>query len=86
MASLYIKDQEANVMAERLANARGLTKTAAVKLALRRELERDAPITDGQRSTIEILEHFWRKHGIDGPSGPPADKAFYDSLNDEDEG
>jgi antitoxin VapB len=83
MASLYIKDEEANRLAERLAAERGLTKTAAVKLALNHELERLPPT--GRRPAIEVLEEFWSTHPLGQPTGREADKAFYDSLSDEDD-
>ncbi|WP_448662138.1 type II toxin-antitoxin system VapB family antitoxin [Sphingomonas sp. CJ20] len=85
MASLYIKDQEANALAERLAAERGLTKTAAVKLALRHELERSAgaaPAPD-RRPLRERMVDFWERHPLPDTLGPPADKAFFDSLSDE---
>ncbi len=80
MASLYIKDQEANTLAEQLAAARGITKTAAVKLALRHELERDAGSPPARRPMREVIEEMWREHGWTAPTGPEADKAFFDSL------
>ncbi|MEG8040813.1 type II toxin-antitoxin system VapB family antitoxin [Sphingomonas sp. LR60] len=83
MASLYIKDEETNRLAERLASVRGLTKTAAVKLALTHELERKAPCS--RRPAVTVLEEFWRTHKLGEPTGLEADKAFYDSLNDEDD-
>ena len=83
MASLFIKDEETNRLAERLAASRGLTKTAAVKLALTHELEREAP--RGRRSAVEVLEEFWQTHKLGEPTGLEADKSFYDSLNDEDD-
>lgn len=83
MASLYIKDGETNELASRLAAQRGLSKTAAVKLALQHELERDA--RPAPVSVEDILERFWREHPLGEPTGLEADKAFYDSLNDEDE-
>ena len=43
MGALYVKDDDARVMAEKLADRRGLTKVAAVKLALANELARDEP-------------------------------------------
>ena len=85
MASLYVKDGEANDLARELADRRGLSKTAAVKLALRNELGRDADVPARERSAREILEQFWRDHPLGEPTGLPADKAFYDSLNDEED-
>lgn len=84
MASLYIKDQEANALAEELAQRRGVTKTAAVKLALRHELASDATEQPIDRPLLDIMEEFWKEHPLGTPTGLEADKAFYDSLNDED--
>lgn len=82
MASLYIKDTEANTLAERLAAARGLTKTAAVKLALRHELERDVPaLAVDKRPLRERMVDFWAEHSLEPAKGPPADKAFFDELS-----
>lgn len=81
MASLYVKDEEANDLATRLAVQRGISKTAAVKLALQHELDRGEAI-------VPLRERMaaWRKaHPLGEPTGLKADKAFYDSLNDEDE-
>ncbi len=85
MASLYVKDQEANALAEELAQRRGVTKTAAVKMALRHELARDAKEPPIERPLLEIMEEFWKEHPLGAPTGLEADKAFYDSLNDEDD-
>ena len=85
MASLYIKDNEANDLATELAGRRGLSKTAAVKLALRHELARDAGVPAPHLSVQEVLERLWRDHPLGEPTGLEADKAFYDSLNDEED-
>ena len=85
MASLYIKDSEANTLAEQLAERRGVTKTAAVKLALSRELQRGDEAPPTREPVMSVLERFWREHNIGEPTGLVADKAFYDSLNDEEE-
>lgn len=82
MASLFIKDAEAGALAARLAARRGITKTAAVKLALEHELARDV-------ARVPLRERMaaWRAaHPLGEPTGLEADKAFYDSLNDEDDG
>lgn len=78
MASLYIKDEEANALAEQLATERGLTKTAAVKLALRHELERSRP---ARRPMRERMLDFWERHPLPPATGRKADKAFYDELS-----
>lgn len=85
MASLYVKDSEANDLAERLAAARGLTKTAAVKLALTHELAREPQAPSRQESVQAVLERFWKTSKLGEATGLNADKAFYDSLNDEDD-
>jgi antitoxin VapB len=80
MASLFVKDAEANALAEELAARRGMTKTAAVKLALRQELARDS---DGGPllSAREKMLAFWRRHPLPAELGPVPDKAFYDELS-----
>lgn len=81
MASLYVKDEETNALAARLAQRRGISKTAAVKLALQHELAReDAPVPLRERMAA------WRRaNPLGEATGFVADKAFYDSLNDEDD-
>ncbi|MES2097600.1 MAG: type II toxin-antitoxin system VapB family antitoxin [Pseudomonadota bacterium] len=76
MASLFIKDKEANDLAEKLANDRGLTKTAAVKLALANELRRS-----DKRTARERMEDFWKRHPLPPRLGPAPDKAFWDDLS-----
>ena len=81
MASLYVKDAEVNALATRLEARRGISKTAAVKLALASDLARD-------EATVPLRERLaaWRKaHPLGEPTGLEADKAFYDSLNDEED-
>lgn len=56
MGALYVKDDEAFRLAEELASQRGLTKVAAVKLALANELARSEP----ERSVQEIVAEFRR--------------------------
>ena len=78
MASLYIKDEATNALAERLATRRGLTKTAAVRLALERELDRDGR---DQRPTRERMLALWERCPPPAELGPEADKAFFDDLS-----
>ena len=76
MTSLYIKDAETNDLAEEFARARGLTKTAAVKLALTQALTgRDT------RTTREKMLAYWEEHPLPAELGPIPDKAFYDDLS-----
>lgn len=80
MGALYVKDDEAERLAQKLADKRGLTKTAAVKLALVNELAKDEP-----RSLHEAMEEFWRTSPLRFDPHVLIDKAFYDSLNDEED-
>lgn len=76
---LNIRDEEVNRLATKLAAQRGVTKTDAVKLALENELRKSdysRPLRDRIKAIQdEILSY--------PPTGLEADKAFYDSLNDE---
>lgn len=79
MGALYVKDNEAFRMAQELADKRGLTKTEAVKLALRHELDRDEP-TD-RRPLRERMIEFWERYPLPKVLGPIPDKAFYDDMS-----
>jgi antitoxin VapB len=81
MASLYIKDEETSRLARELAERRKLTKTAAVRLALTNELAKDVP----RRSALEIIEELQRTSTLRYDPNVVIDKAFYDSLNDEED-
>lgn len=81
MGALYVKDAEAFRMAQELADKRGLTKAAAVKLALANELAKDRP----KRSVMEIAEELRRTSTLRFDPTVVIDKAFYNSLNDEDD-
>lgn len=81
MGALYVKDDEALRMAEELASKRRLTKVAAVKLALSNELAKDA----SPQSVHEILAEFHRTSPLRFNPDIVIDKAFYDSLNDEED-
>ena len=81
MASLYIKDEETSRLAQELADRRKLTKTAAVRLALTNELAKDKP----KRSALEIIDELRRTSTLKYDPNLVIDKAFYDSLNDEED-
>ena len=81
MGALYIKDDEAKTMAEQLALRRGLTKVAAVKLALANELSRDEP----KQSVHEIVEELRRTSTLTYDPSIVIDKAFWDSLYEDGE-
>ena len=81
MGALYVKDDEAFRMAKELAERRGLTKAAAVKLALANELQKDRP----KRSVHDIVEELRRTSTLQFDPSVTVDKAFWDSLNDEED-
>ena len=80
MASLCIKDGEADDLAQWLATERGLTKSVAVKPALSRELQRRDVDT---RPTRERMLDSWRRFPVPETLGPAPDKAFWDELSGE---
>ena len=77
--ALNIRDKEVDRLATELAKARRMTKTQAVKLALRHELDgiaRHIGLADRLRSLQErILSR--------SDTGAAADKDFFDDLNGE---
>ena len=76
---LNIRSEEVNRLADRLAERTKLSKTDAVKRALENELHR----VDEQLSLWERTRPI-RERILARPStGLEADKAFYDSLYDE---
>lgn len=81
MGALYVKDDDALQMAKQLAERRGLTKAAAVKLALVNELARDVP----RRTVSEIAAELRRTSTLRIDPTVVIDKTFWDSLNDEED-
>ncbi len=84
MASLYIKDNETAELATELATLLGVTKTEVVRDLLRKRKAELAP----EAAPLSMRERLraWRKaHPLGESTGLEADKAFYDSLNDEDD-
>lgn len=74
---LYIKDDATAELVAQLAKKRGVSKQAAVRLAVQAELER---ITEA----IPLRERIaaWRnEHPMPPPTGQKADKAFFDDLS-----
>ncbi len=75
--ALYVKDPEVDQMAERLSRLARISKTEAVRRALRRELDQvEAPSDYVERAMAFVRELNARA----GPNGKPVDKAFIDSL------
>lgn len=84
MASLYVKDSETAKRVTNLAVTLGTTKTETLRRALDALEERLSP-EDRARLFREKLAAWHRDHPLGEPTGLEADKAFYDSLNDEDD-
>lgn len=83
MASLYIKNSDTADLAEEVAAMLGTSKTAAVHdalLKLRGELAKRT-----QPTIHERMEQWRRDHPLGEPTGLEADKAFYDSLYEDDD-
>jgi antitoxin VapB len=74
---LYIKDDTVAELVARLARMRGLTKQAAVKLAVEAELGR----TSQQVSVRDRLQKLWADNPLPAKTGKRADKAFFDDLS-----
>lgn len=77
---LYVKDQEVDRLAERLSALRKVSKTEAVRQALVHELQR----VESEPTLAEKAVAFVRELDAKYPKkGPPADKAFIDSLYED---
>jgi len=76
---LNIRSEEVNRLADRLALRRGVSKTAAVRLALENEL-RHAEAAVPLRDRLRPLQD---KVLARPATGLAADKAFYDALSGE---
>ncbi len=78
---LYVKDQEVDRLAERLSSLRKVSKTEAVRQALAHELAR----AEGEPTLVDKAKAFVRDLDAKYPkTGPAADKAFIDSLYEDD--
>jgi len=74
---LNIRDEDANRLAEQLAARMHSTKTAAVKHALRAELERIEQRVPLRQRLQSLQDRVMSR----APTGLEADKAFYDALS-----
>ncbi|KST58279.1 type II toxin-antitoxin system VapB family antitoxin [Methylobacterium sp. J-048] len=76
---LNIRSEEVNQLAETLASRAGVSKTEAVRIALKNEIARRSrrvPLAERLKPLLDKMDAVPR-------TGLEADKAFYDSLNDE---
>lgn len=77
---LYVKDPEVDRLAEKLSCLRKVSKTEAVRQALAHELERESKEPTLVEKALAMTRALNEKYPL---VGPPADKAFFDSLNDD---
>lgn len=75
--ALYVKDPEVDRLAERVSRISRITKTEAVRRALRHELERLEPPSDRLEQILTLTRDLKKRAG---PNPQPADKAWIDSL------
>ena len=76
----HTRDEETDRLVRTLADRKGIALTEAVKLAVRNALRK----TEETPSLWERLQPLQDRVAARGSTGLEADKAFYDSLNDED--
>lgn len=81
MPSLFIKDAQTAELASEVARLTGKTKTAVVREALE-EFRHRLPADKPKRDIIEWMIEFRAKNPLGPPTGLKADKAFYDSLEE----
>lgn len=80
--ALYVKDPEVDRMAERLSKLNRVSKTEAVRSALRRELARvETPSDFVERGLAFTRALIAQGHPA---AGEPVDKAWVDSLYEDD--
>ena len=76
--------EEAAALAAEVAGLRGVTKTAAVIDALRKERDALQPTKEHDAAAlIARLDEYRREHPLPPPTGLKADKAFFDAMWDE---
>jgi antitoxin VapB len=84
VASLYIKDAKTAALVSETARRAGKTKTAVVREAVEafsHLLPSEAPSQD----FVDWYMDFRERHPLPPLTGLNADKAFYDSLYDDDD-
>ena len=82
MAALYIKDTETAELAADLARRAGKSKTAVVREALQ-AFRHQLLVQEPKRDILEWMAEYRRQNPLGPPTGLKADKAFYDSLEED---
>ena len=77
MVPLHTQDGATAALVARFAKLRGLTKQAAVKMAVQAELQRTIEAVP-LRDRLALL---WKEHPLPSPTGQVADRAFFDELS-----
>jgi len=78
---LHVRDADADSKARELARLRGISITDAIREALDEALEARKGRTSLWNSTADLRARFMQFE----PTGLQADKAFYDSLSEQDD-
>ena len=79
---LYVRDPEVDALADRLMTLKKVSKTEAVRQALRHEIEREQAKPDLVAQIAEYSSRFRAR--IDPIKVQPVDKAYIDSLYEDD--
>jgi antitoxin VapB len=82
MTSLYIKDAQTSALATEVARRTGKTKTAVVREALQ-EFRHKLPPEQPTEDLVAAWREYRRQNPLGPPTGKKADKAFYDSLEED---
>ena len=79
--AFHVRDAQTDTMVRELARKRGVGITDAIKIAVKAELKRDEDAVPFRERIRRIQEEVLSRPA----TGLQADKAFYDSLNDEED-
>lgn len=82
--ALHVEDAEVGELADRLAAIKGVSTTEALRQALRKELDSIQPPGDISPRVREALEVVRALHAKYPPTGQVVDKAWIDSLYEDD--
>jgi antitoxin VapB len=74
--ALHIRGAKADALVRKLAAARGIGLTEAIELAVQNQIQQDEEFDTRLRRLQDRVASYPK-------TGLKADKAFYDSLNDE---
>lgn len=83
MAALYIKDAQTAALVADVARLTGKTKTAVVREALQEFRHKLPP--EPKDDLVAWWQDYRRRNPLGPPTGLKADKAFYDSLYEDDD-